>query len=137
MASSNFASHSFSWSQNWNSFEGPWLTITFCSSPIIVPSVGSKKFDFAEKSPGMNLLQLTFEFFTIPRTLKALATSSEQKNVLLSSINFLSFWSPLYYTVCRRFSFLTFKPYFWPSTSFINYSRLSTISLLLSKSMCL
>ena len=73
-----------------------------------------------------------------PRSLNALATNSEQKNVLSSSMS--SFY-PSTYLSMRFVVFLNnlFPPmlYFRPTASLKNFSKLFTILSPLSKSMCL
>ena len=61
------------------------------SSVILILSFNFKKlYPLVEKDDGINLEHAVESSSNIPNTLQAFATSSEQKNVRYSSINFLS-----------------------------------------------
>ena len=107
-------------------------TMTMSSESMLVPRVKFKLPScFIEKSPGKYLALDFSSSSSIPRILKALATSSEQKNVLSAAINLYSPFSstPMsaLFTVLERVSLSALIPYLWPTAWLKNFSRLSTI----------
>lgn len=114
-------------------FKSSFLKTINYSPSILVPNVSFRKLScFTPKVPGKNLELAVSSSTMIPKTLKVLATSSEQKKPLFSSI-ILSLpsavWPGFNFTVLfLKSSFSAPRLYLLPWTYLINSSSFNIVS---------